>query len=94
MELKEIRKALENVKVTLTKYTRVAQQQVAQTNVTPFRTSCIDNTPSTQPDFFYGVEVSGVTEVLNMVNNMHAENARLEKEVEEMRNKIIKLQTK
>ena len=83
----QIREVLENVKVTLTKYSKVGNYEVAKTNITPFRTSCIDNPPSTPPDFFYGVDVSGVTDVLRLIEKLSTEN-------EEMKNKIIKLQTK
>lgn len=75
---------LNNVTVTLTKYAKHGNVPVQKTNIRPFYTSVIDNAPSTPPDFFYGVEVSGVTEAVHYVMNLIKENA-------EMKEKIIKL---
>jgi len=83
----ELRKKLENVKVTLTKYAKHGNVPVSETNIAPFRTQCIDNTPSLPPDFFWGVGVSGVTDLTMFINDIIKEN-------KEMKDKIIKLQTK
>lgn len=77
-------KLLEEVTVTLTKYAKHGNVPVQKTNIRPFATVTIDNAPSTPPDFFYGIEVSGVTAVTHYIETLIKENA-------EMKEKIIKL---
>lgn len=83
----ELKQRLDKVEVTLTLYSKFDNSELSKTKVTPFRTQVIDNAPQHSKDTFFGVHISGIAETMEMLNKLITEN-------KEMKEKIIKLQTK